>query len=735
MIIVSNRLPFHVKVQQNQLSFERSAGGLVSGISSYLDSLTGSTSQDIDYTWVGWPGFTVPEKLKRILQSQAASEFQAHPVFLAESAMEKFYHGFCNKTIWPLFHYFPSYCTYEEECWEIYKDVNEAFANSVLEVIQPDDVIWVHDYHLMLLPRILRKKLRNPIGFFLHIPFPSYELYRLLPGKWRAEILEGMLGADLIGFHTYSYTQYFLGSVLRVLGLDHNMGQVYLKGRLAGVDTFPMGIDFKKYNAAAMSPEVGEKSRELKTRLKDSKLILSVDRLDYSKGILNRLEAYEIFLENNIDWREKVVLLLVVVPSRIGLEHYQKIKKRIDEMVGRINGKFGSLNWSPILYQYRFLPLNELSALYRSSDVALITPMRDGMNLIAKEYLASRSDGTGVLILSEVAGAAGELGESIIVNPNDLEEVVAGLKKALEMSEHEQVNRNQIMRQRLARYDVVRWASDFLKKLHSIRESQAKSDSKLFSRTMTDDFVKDYQNASNRLILLDYDGTLVPFVMRLEDARPGKELLDALNRLSRTSSVDLVVASGRDRKTLDRWLGQLSIGLIAENGIWMKKSGNGWRVTTQLTPNWKPQIFPILEVFMDRLPGAFIEEKEYSLVWHYRKADPESGSILAKELADYLINITANMNLQVTQGSKIIEIGNAGISKGVAAGFWLSEKKYDSILAIGDDMTDEDLFKALPESAYTIKVGTSQSHARLYVESYLEVLTLLNRLVQIEATL
>lgn len=731
MLIVSNRLPFNVEISENQLNFQRSGGGLVSGISSYLDSLNASAYQGNDYIWVGWPGLDVPEEWKTQLQSKAAAEFQAHPVFLAELAMEKFYHGFCNKTIWPLFHYFPSFAFYEEDYWQVYKEVNRTFCDAVLEVAKPDDVIWVHDYHLMLLPQMLREKLPdNPIGFFLHIPFPSYELYRLLPGRWRAEILEGLLGADLVGFHTHSYTQYFLRSVLRILGHEHNMGQIFLQNRLTAADTFPMGIDFKKYQATALSPEVVTEKQNLKLRLIDSTRILSVDRLDYSKGILNRLEGYELFLQNNPIWQGKVVLLLVVVPSRIGVDHYQEMKKRIDEAVGRINGKFGNVDWTPILYQYRFLPLNELVALYGICDVALITPLRDGMNLIAKEYLASRTDRTGVLILSEVAGAAGELGESIVINPNDRQEIADSILKAVEMPKQEQIRRNQIMQRRLERYDVVRWASDFIGKLYSVREAQAKNFSKLLSRKMMSKFVEQYDNASNRLIFLDYDGTLVPFAMRQEEARPGKELMEALERLSQAANTELVVASGRDRNTLEHWLGKLPVGLIAENGIWMKRKGNDWKLTLQLTADWKPQIYPILETFMDRLPGSFVEEKDFALVWHYRKSDPELSSLLAKELRDYLINHTANMNVQIIQGSKIIEVATAGINKGTAAASWISDKNYDFIMAIGDDVTDEELFKALPETAHTVKVGTTQTSARMYVESYVQVLYLLNELLR-----
>src|SRR3990170_2956421 len=346
LLIISNRLPITVVEKEGKLSFQQSMGGLVSGISSYLDSLKGISFSSSEYIWIGWPGISVNDKMKLKLKEKVSSEYQAYPVFLSEKVMEKFYHGFCNKTIWPLFHYFPSYVVYDEALYAHYRCVSRIFCEAVLEILKPDDVVWIHDYHLMLLPKLLRDKRPNlPIGFFLHIPFPSFEVFRLLPVKWRAEILEGILGADLIGFHTHDYTQYFLRCVLRILGYEHNIGSISLGERVVKVDTFPMGIDFQKFHTAAI---VGETETGADRRLElpnDVKVVLSADRLDYTKGIVKRLQGYELFLEKNPQWQNKVVLVLVVVPSRIGVEHYQQIKRHIDELVGKINGKFGSTAW------------------------------------------------------------------------------------------------------------------------------------------------------------------------------------------------------------------------------------------------------------------------------------------------------------------------------------------------------------------------------------------------------
>jgi trehalose 6-phosphate synthase/phosphatase len=736
ILIVSNRLPITVEEKEGQLEFQVSGGGLVSGLSAYLDSLKGSSFTQFDYMWVGWPGTVVKDKLKEKLRLKALTEFNACPVFLSEKAMEKFYHGFCNKTVWPLFHYFPSYTIYDEEYWIQYQRVNEIFCDAVMEIVKPDDVIWVHDYHLMLLPQLIRERMPHiSIGFFLHIPFPSFELFRLLPGKWRRAILEGLLGADLVGFHTHDYTQYFLRCVLRILGYEHNMGQIMVGDHMVKADTLPMGIDFQKFRNAASSPQVQKEKDELKKALAHSKVVLSIDRLDYTKGTLNRLRGFEAFLEKNPQWHERVILVLVVVPSRIGVEHYQQMKRQIDELVGKINGRFGSVNWTPILYQYRFLSFHPLVALYSVSQVALVTPLRDGMNLIAKEYIAARLDKTGVLILSEMAGASKELGEAIIINPSNIDEIAEALKEALEMPEEEQIRRNEVMQTRLKRYDVVRWANDFIEVLLSLKGEQKRLDAKLLSPQAQAQLIKDFAGAERRLLLLDYDGTLVPFAGLPQMAKPTEEILRILKSLSKDQKTEIILISGRDKDTLQNWFGTLDLRLIAEHGAWIKEKSEDWSMIKPLTNDWKPQLLPILEMYADRLPGSFVEEKEFAIVWHYRRADPELVSIRAKELVDDLVNFTANIDVQILQGSKVVEIRCAGVNKGIAGLHFISKDNFDFILAIGDDWTDEDLFKVLPETAYSLRVGLSQSYARFNLLNHIRVIELLKELTPSHETL
>lgn len=727
LLVVSNRLPIVITQEQGELKFQESAGGLVSGLSAYLDSLKGSSFAKSDYVWVGWPGVTVENKLQEQVKSKVLSQFRAYPVFLTERAMEKFYYGFCNKTIWPLFHYFPTYAVYQNDFYLHYKCVNQIFCEAVIDVMQPDDVVWIHDYHLMLLPKLLRdKKPHIPIGFFLHIPFPSFELFRLLPMTWRSEILQGLLGADLIGFHTYDYTQYFLRCVLRILGYEHNMGNILLPDRLVKVDTFPMGIDFQKFQAEAATS--GSQKDESWKALENFKIVLSIDRLDYTKGILKRLQGYELFLEKNPQWQKKVVLVLVVVPSRVAVEHYQQIKKQIDELVGKINGRFGTIGWTPILYQYKFMPFDALVSLYAASDVALITPLRDGMNLIAKEYIASRTKKTGVLILSEMAGAAKELAEAVVINPNNIEEIAGALKTSLEMPEKEQIRRNRIMQDRLKSYDVVRWADDFLSQLLSIKAAQKSLPAKLLAAPAKEQLIRDFSQARQRLIFLDYDGTLVPLADDPQEVQPSEELLAILRNLSQQPANQVVLISGRDRNTMQRWFGSINAGLVAEHGVWTQEKNQDWQLIKPLNNNWKPTIIPLLATYADRLPRAFVEEKEFSVVWHYRRADPELASTRAKELVDDLVNFTANIDVQVLQGSKVVEVRCGGVNKGNAAARFLAEHKFGFILAVGDDWTDEDLFKILPDTAYSIRVGIRQSYARFNLRSYVDVVELLKEL-------
>lgn len=731
LIIVSNRLPFTVEQKNGELRFKESAGGVATGLKSLLDTMPPLLSLKPDYLWVGWPGGAINDQQQSEVQARARSEFRSHAVFLSEEDFENFYQGFCNKTIWPLFHYFPANVRYDENFWLQYKKVNDVFAASLLEVARQDDILWIHDYHLMLLPNLLREKLpRVRIGFFLHIPFPQLEIFRLLPAKWRREILEGLLGADLIGFHTHDYMEYFLRCVQRILGYKHKIGHLAVGDRMVKVGAFPMGVDFKKFHSAAKSPEGLKQKNELRKTFGDTKIILSVDRQDYSKGIIHRLQGFETMLDRNPDWHGKVTLLMIVVPSRIGIQDYEEMKKQIEELVGKINGKFSAINWVPIIYHYRSVPFDTLVALYAMSDVALVTPLRDGMNLVAKEYIASRTDGTGVLILSEMAGAAKELAEAIIVNPNHREEIAEALKAALEMPCREQIRRNRTMQNRLRRSDVAHWAMGFIRDLVSVNAGRERSYAKPMSPSVKTAMLRHYDRSARRLLLFDYDGTLVPFASHPQLAKPDRELLNLLAILGADPRNHLVLLSGRVKATLENWFGSLRIGLVAEHGAWIKEPDKPWEMIKPLAADWKTKLLPILKLYAERVPGTFVEEKEFSIVWHYRNADPERGSLAARELSDDLLAFTANIDVQVLQANKAVEVKNAGVHKGIASQRWLSKGALDFVLAIGDDWTDEDMFGILPAKAYSIRVGMTPTQARFQLRAAEEVLQLMNTLTK-----
>lgn len=733
IILVSNRLPINVSFKNRRTIVEPSVGGLATGMSS--------VHKFYETKWIGWPGvdfentdFSVINDVNRELTQR-----DCIPVYLNQKELDNYYYGFSNKTIWPLYHYFMQYVVYDDKYWDSYVEVNMRFAEKVLDYIKDDDIIWVHDYHLQLLPKMIKDARPDiQIGFFLHIPFPSFELFRGLP--WRKEIIEGMLGADLVGFHAYDYQRHFISSVRRLLGYDINLNQINLENRIIRIDSFPMGIDYNKYHKAAIRQQKLPKKqktkigREIENRLaisRDTKLILSIDRLDYTKGIANRLKAYEYFLEKFPEFHEKVSLVMLCVPSRSNVEQYQLMKSEVDELVGRINGKYASIKWSPIWYFYRSLPFNSLIDLYIHSDIALITPIRDGMNLVAKEYIATKTENKGILILSEMAGAAKEMGEAIIINPNNYGEIAEALKNAILMPEALQKEKITTMQMRLKRYNIEKWTKDFLGSLTNTMIQRSKFATKELNTKEELKLLDAYRHAKKRILFLDYDGTLVGFKKQPELASPDENLYNILDKLALKRGNEIVLISGRDKRTFTDWFGEKNYSLIVEHGVWMKSPGTGWKLIEKVNKDWKDFIRPVIEFYVDRTPGSFIEEKNYSLVWHFRKCDPDLGNIRAIELKDELTSLIANNNLEILEGNKVIEVKNSGINKGKAASHRIIRDHYDFIIGIGDDWTDEYLFEELPRSAYTVKVGMVNTKARYYVDTFNDVRKLLKKVADI----
>ncbi|MCL5244883.1 bifunctional alpha,alpha-trehalose-phosphate synthase (UDP-forming)/trehalose-phosphatase [Cellulophaga sp. 20_2_10] len=731
-IIISNRLPVQLEIHNNEIKTTPSVGGLATGMKSVH-----SGSNDL---WIGWSGLT-DENIPENLESKIDATLKDHgcaKVKLNAEEVDGFYFGFSNRTIWPLFHYFLEYSEFELDNWEIYKAVNQKFADEIIAKADDDDIIWVHDYQLMLVPQMVKEKKPDiSIGFFLHIPFPSYEIFRTLP--WREEILRGLLGSDLIGFHTYDYERHFLSSVRRLLGLDVSFNEVHIENRIVKVDSFPMGIDYKKFSEAgkANSLNVREKQSDFQQRLnshkestKDAKLILSIDRLDYTKGIAKRLNAFEYFLNKHPEYKEKVRLIILAVPSRSNVPQYQLLKKEVDELVGRINGEFSTVNWTPIWYFYRSMPFENLIDLYTSCDIAWLTPIRDGMNLVAKEYIATRTDKTGVLILSEMAGSANEMNESLLINPNNFEQTVDALQQAINMPIEEQQERNDILQKRLERYNVEKWANDFVNSLKEQKENSISYVSKKLGKELLNTVEKNYKSAKKRLLFIDYDGTLAAFKNDPQKASPDEELYDLLDNIAAQPNTDMYLISGRDKETFTKWFLHKKYNMIVEHGVWISQNGEEFRMLENVKKEWMQKIHPVLESFVDRTPGSFIEVKNYSLAWHYRKTDPDFGNKRATELNTVLTSLIANDDLSVLNGNKVMEIKSSNVNKGRAAMRVYNDDAYDFVFAIGDDWTDEFMFQELPESAITVKVGHQKTQAKYFVDGTADVRKLLKRFLE-----
>jgi len=721
IILVSNRLPVTVEKRKGELQYHQSAGGLATG----LDSVYNKGNS----LWIGWPGINhenVSSDEKKQIQEKLAQR-NCVPVFLSRDNIDKYYDGFSNKTIWPLFHYFPQFADFDADCWNSYVNVNHKFAAIIMQNIRAGDTVWIHDYQLMLLPAILREKVADiTTGFFLHIPFPSFEIFRLLP--WRKQILEGLLGADLIGFHTFEYIRHFLNSSRRILGCDMSFTQITYQNRLIMADVFPMGIDYERFHNATNQPDVRKEELSIREKTGNTSLILSIDRLDYTKGVVQRLEAYDLLLTKYPQLKEKVTLILVEVPSRASVDSYRKLKRQIDELIGRINGKYGVIGWAPVLNMYRSIPFSTLVALYYTCDIALVTPLRDGMNLVAKEFVASKNNRPGVLILSEMAGAAREMGEALTVNPNNLDEMAEAIKTALQMSPEEQISRLKVMQNRLIRYNVKRWTSDFLMKLKQAGNQRIHIQAEKLSFSQRNELLSKAAKSRQILLLLDYDGTIVPILEHPDKAVPDSGILSVLQRLQNLKKFTVAIVSGRSKEFMEKYFGDTNLTLCAEHGVWIKEPQENWHTINFIQNTWKNKLKPILELYADRTPGAILEEKNYSLAFHFRNADPELATIRVRELTEALIHQVSNLNLCVMEGKKVIEIKNAGINKGNFALKQIEKGDYDLIIAIGDDVTDEDLFACLPEDAFSIKVGIGSSKAKYFLDSVYQVRELLNQI-------
>jgi trehalose 6-phosphate synthase/phosphatase len=708
LINVSNRLPVTVGEQ-----IKKSSGGLVA-------ALEGMGDERYALKWLGWPGGEIDDAVRREeVERTLEREHGCTPVFLTKEEVEGHYEGFSNTSVWPLLHYMPTMFRYESQWWDHYQNVNRKFAEKILSVARDGDLVWVHDYQLMLLPAMLkweRPSLR--VGFFLHTPFPSYEVFRYHPR--REDLVQGLLGADQLGFHTFGYLRHFRSSVLRLLGIESEMMRIRHHGHTAHLGVYPIGINAPRFVQELDRPQYREKVEHFRDVYRGKRLILSVERLDYTKGLLRRLKAIDLFLAKiTPEERDQVKFIFISIPSREGVDEYRALREDVEARVGRLNGRYATLNNSPIHFIHGSVQFTELCALYGASAVGLVTPLVDGMNLVAKEYVACQRDDPGVLVLSEFAGAAEELFHALLVNPYDPGAIAEALRQALAMPEDERRRRMAPMREHVVRLDAARWAKSFIDDLAS-REIAGVHAHPAAAAAAAARLAEALGSGGRVAMFLDYDGTLREIERDPASATPHNAVRHLLDALAAYRAIDVTIISGRTPADLESFLGSYDFGLVAEHGAAVRRPGHTeWeRADRNITYDWKDEILKVLRLYQESTPGSAIEDKRTSLVWHYRRADPEFGEWKAKQLATDLSAMVSNEPINVRHGRKIVEVTASQVNKGAAVVRCLEDKTYALVLMAGDDTTDESMFRLGLHNQVTIRVGDAEdSHAQYSVPS------------------
>jgi trehalose 6-phosphate synthase/phosphatase len=716
--------------QAEQWKVSASSGGLVTAMDPILKQTNG--------LWIGWPGdsSSIGDSARQEAIDAWSKQQRYVIVDIPQKTAELYYEGYSNQTIWPLFHYFPSLIHYDPKGWNAYVEANKRFRDAVLKQVRPNDLIWVHDYQLMLLPQMLRDELPDAkIGFFLHIPFPSSEVFRLLPG--RDELLLGLLGSDLIAFHTHAHLQHFRSALLRLGGYDSQIDKVEIGGRAVRLEALPIGIAPEEFvDLRENNPETADFTAQYEKRFQDRRILFSVDRLDYTKGIPERLRTYRRLLQKTPKLRGRVVLIQVAIPSREKVASYARLRREVNEMVGEINGQFASPDWTPIVYVHRGISRAQLVALYAMADVGWVTPLRDGMNLVAKEYVACNR-GHGVLVLSELAGAAAEMGEAFLVNPFDIDRTADVIARALSLPLEERQERMEALRKRVEKNNVFKWGERFVNYLSEAAETRAMSPTGQPGMLDFREVTAAYSAATNRLLFLNYDGTLAAYTPRPEQAAPSRELLHLLERLSSVPGNHVALVSGRRRRDVERWFGGIrGLCLAAEHGAWMRPCDEiEWVETHQRRgDDWKTPVLELLDHFVARAPGSLVEEKENSVVWHYRMTHPEFGDWLAGELLGVLEGMLSETEVNAVLGQKCVEIRPLWVHKGqVVEQALLTHPGTDFRFAVGDDRTDEDMFAALDTDDWTVRVGKGDTGARNYLPNPATVRALLQAFAKADA--
>ena len=717
LIIVSNRLPVSISPAKNEKGYDlkASAGGLVSGLKALH-------AQD-NALWIGHSGLFGENK--ELAKELAEKRFLSVPI--KEKEYKRYYEGLSNNTIWPLCHYFTQTFRFSHKDWESYKTVNKKFTDKVLEIAGPDDKVWIQDYQLMLVPEMLRKSnSKLNVAYFHHIPFPSSEVFRMLPV--RKDLLQGILGASLIGFHTFDYARHFLASCSKLVGRDIQIDEIQSEKGIVKVGVFPLGIDTEL--AKKHSKEIAEKP----SKKKDVITLLGIDRLDYSKGILERLKGFQRFLEKNPDYVGKVSLIQLCVPSRSNVRAYVQLKRDLERLVGEISGEFSHAGYHPVQYLYRSLPSEDVYRLYHEADIMLVTPLRDGLNLVCKEFVSTKAEGNGVLILSEFAGSAAEMGEAILVNPYDTNQISSAIYDAVTMDEKDKKRRMRALHERTMEYGSRRWASNFLAYWEKIQYSKRRSVT--LNKKKIKSLKEKFQKANKLHLFFDFDGTLAPIVTVPEAAAMSEETFAFLRKLSHNENSIVSLVTGRPREFLSEKILALPMNFACEHGMFTKSMKSGdWRSqgVSDLLSQVKPEILFLLELHTRSVPNSFVEEKEFSICWHYRNSPEEFAENQARLLKEELRQLLSDTAFTVYTGKKILEIRPVLASKGYAVESFTSDAAFDDksdlILTFGDDVTDEDMYEMRPEVNYSFHIGKGPTYASYKIEQQKDLLAILKEMI------
>ncbi len=706
-LLISNRLPFAYNSKLG--AFTPSAGGLASAIKGLDSSKVG-----FDFEWMGIMTDDVDAQMLEQLKADSTKSIPCHPIIVPKEEYDHYYNSYCNNVIWPLFHYERSMVRHSQKGWESYITVNKLVADAILAEAKDDDIVWVHDFQLMLVPGYVKEQRpKLKVGFFLHIPFPSSEIFRELPQ--RREILQSVMRCDLVGFHDLSYLNHFRSSLQRVLG------EVPMSDKMWGV--YPISVDSKHFMDLADAPETQECIRQYSENKKNMKWILGVDRLDYIKGILLKLRSFKSFLKKFPEWLGKVQMVQIVIPSRTEVPEYQQLKRQIEQLVSSINGEYGTPTYMPIHYIYHPVSENELSALYQLSEVLHVGSRRDGMNLVSLEYVMSQKrDNPGIILLSEFTGAHSTLSYAMSINPWNIHDTAGRINEAL--SHPEDLCRREMlaMKDFLRNYTSSDWAKIFLRDL--LKEPTEQERAQVLPVNGRFPWMRDL--AGKRVLFFcDLDGTLAPISAFPKDVRLNERTIELLKKISEKDDCQFVVVSGRDKEFLEEQFvhHDFKFPLAACHGAYSyNPMEQQW---TNLIPHdstkWKDTVLEILKLYTLRTPGSFIEDKGHAITWHYRNSPIEFADFLANKLFFELEEVLTSQPVQVNRGKKVIEVKSIHANKGFFVQQWILQQaqKPDVVVAIGDDTTDEDMFGVLQERKdllpFCIKVGREETQANYLI--------------------